>query len=90
LSATVSEKCPVAQKIVKNPMFDLFFGVMILVSSAIMGVEINYRAIHHETPDVFKSISLIFCMVYAVELCLRVVASPILFFYWTQLCFELV
>lgn len=71
--------------LVSHIYFDIFFGLVIIVNSVFMGVQIDFSVSHPdaETPGLFYALSYLFTLVFSIELCIRMIAEKSIFrFMW--------
>merc|ERR1719421_2671321 len=79
---------------VKSPRFDSFFGLMILINAVVTGFETEYEAkrLGVKVPFVYDLLNLMFCLIFFVELVLRIRGFKAVFFYgkdWSWNMFDL-
>jgi hypothetical protein len=62
--------------IAKHPVFDLISAALIMGSTALIGIETNYASTHGGSSNTtYNNFGLLLCMLFTVELLLRVLAS---------------
>mmetsp|Transcript_92702 Transcript_92702/g.177962 ORF Transcript_92702/g.177962 Transcript_92702/m.177962 type:complete len:651 (-) Transcript_92702:66-2018(-) len=71
-----------AKHIVSHSIFDYVVAALILVNGIIVGVQTHYLAeeLSDDTPWFFQVLEVVFCVLFTVELCLRLVAYQCAFF----------
>eukprot|EP00930_Biecheleria_cincta_P074243 TRINITY_DN61443_c0_g1_i1.p1 TRINITY_DN61443_c0_g1~~TRINITY_DN61443_c0_g1_i1.p1 ORF type:complete len:563 (-),score=70.04 TRINITY_DN61443_c0_g1_i1:45-1733(-) len=65
-------------RIIRHPWFDRAGAVMIISNSCLTGTEVQYAAAHrtNSLPAIFAVLQLFFCIVFTVELVIRINAAP--------------
>eukprot|EP00746_Dinoflagellata_sp_MGD_P145572 gnl/MRDRNA2_/MRDRNA2_78162_c0_seq1.p1 gnl/MRDRNA2_/MRDRNA2_78162_c0~~gnl/MRDRNA2_/MRDRNA2_78162_c0_seq1.p1 ORF type:complete len:674 (+),score=106.67 gnl/MRDRNA2_/MRDRNA2_78162_c0_seq1:154-2175(+) len=82
-------------RIVGSDRFDAFFGLVIIANAFVTGFETEYQASHvgGDEPAMFAALNFMFCMVFLVELILRIFVYRTVFFIgkdWSWNVFDLI
>eukprot|EP00929_Paragymnodinium_shiwhaense_P013371 TRINITY_DN121233_c0_g1_i1.p1 TRINITY_DN121233_c0_g1~~TRINITY_DN121233_c0_g1_i1.p1 ORF type:complete len:722 (-),score=184.56 TRINITY_DN121233_c0_g1_i1:255-2324(-) len=80
---TVDKETGVIAKFVASDTFDQVMGVFLLLNAAILGIQVNWQAgnLGRNDPIIYKVLDLIFCVVFAGELLLRLYVHKVNFYF---------